>query len=131
MSVRQMGLARTKITQTIFLYNTTCKWTQIMVLYLVLHAASYWNLSKIPFITFVALSLPKKIHWRKVPSVQIDIQSSNWSSFHMMPELQTSSTTRSWVKWLTEEVSVVPCLAWRRGLNKHILTYKCKNKNKL
>ena len=84
-----------------------------MALYLVLNAASYWNLSKYPFITLVALSLPKQIHCREVASIQINIQSSNGGSFHMMPELQASSNASSWVEWLAEEVSIVPWLAWR------------------
>lgn len=121
-----MGLVRRNLTQTIFPYDTTYKWLQRMVLHLVLNTASYWSLSKYPFITFVALSLPKQIHCREVASVQIDIQSSNWSSFHMMPELQTTPTTSGWVKWLAEEVSIVPWLAWGWSLNKHILTYTCK-----
>ena len=95
-------------------------------LYLVLYNASYWSLSKHPIISFIPLSLPKQRHWREVTGVNIDIQSANGCSFHMMPELQAYTGAVGWIKWLADEIRNITRLTWEWCLNEHIAACKMK-----
>ena len=81
-------------------------------LYLILNTASDGSLPKHPIISFIPLPLPKQIHGREVTGVNIDIQSANGCSFHMMPELQASTGAGGWIKWLADEIRIVTWLTW-------------------
>ena len=81
-------------------------------LYLILFIASDGSLSKHPIISFISLPLPKQMHGREVTGVDIDIQSANGCSFHMMPELQTATRAVCWVKWLADEIRIVTRPTW-------------------
>ena len=81
-------------------------------LYLILYTAFYRSLSKHPIVSFISLPLPKQIHGRETTVVNIDIQSANGCSFHMMPEPQASTSAVGWIKWLADEIRNITRLTW-------------------